>query len=235
MTDAESLSDRERRVLEAVIETYIATAEPAGSHTVSRRSALGMSPASIRSTMSELEAKGYLFRPHASAGRIPTDRAYRLYVDAMVRRVPPNSQTCEHLEIELTAGLSSEDLLARAAQVLGILTQELGVAVAPSLEEIRLDRVDLVPVSSDRLLLVLNLQSGTVRSIFVRIRGALNRGDVDDVERVLNERLAGLALREIRATFADRLRDASASPDATDLLDIVIAEGDGLFDVPDAR
>ena len=235
MSEGESLSERERRVLEAVIETYIATAEPAGSHTVSRRYALGISPASIRSTMGELEAKGYLFHPHASAGRIPTDRAYRLYVDAMVQRTPPTAEVREHLEIELSASLSSDDLLIRAAQVLGILTQELGVAVAPALDAIVLDRVDLVPVSAERLLLALNLRSGTVRSIFIRLRGALNQPEVDDVQRVLNERLGGLTLREIRATFADRLRDAAALPDAGELLDIILAEGDGLFDIPDMR
>jgi heat-inducible transcriptional repressor len=233
MSDGESLTERERRVLEAVIETYIATAEPAGSHTVARRSALGISPASIRSTMGELEAKGYLFHPHTSAGRIPTDRAYRLYVDAMVQRVPPGAEMCEHLEIELSAGFSSDDLLARAAQVLGILTQELGVAVAPALEAIVLDRVDLVPVSTDRVLLVLNLRSGTVRSIFIRLRGLVNHQDIDEVQRVLNDRLGGLTLREIRATFADRLRDANASPEVGDLLDIILAEGDGLFDIPE--
>ncbi|MGH7594456.1 MAG: heat-inducible transcriptional repressor HrcA, partial [Gemmatimonadales bacterium] len=235
MSDGESLTDRERRVLEAVIETYIATAEPAGSHTVARRSTLGISPASIRSTMGELEAKGYLYHPHASAGRIPTDQAYRLYVDAIVRRVPPGAKVLEHLEVELSAGLSSDDMLARAAQVLGILTQELGVAVAPALDAIVLDRVDLVRVSTDRLLLVLNLRSGTVRSIFIRLRGMLNQPEVDEVQRVLNERLDGLALREIRATFANRLRDATASPDAGDLLDIILAEGDGLFDIPETR
>ena len=235
MSDVESLSERERRVLEAVIETYIATAEPAGSQTVARRSALGISPASIRSTMSELEGKGYLYHPHTSAGRIPTDRAYRVYVDAMVQAVPPDSHAREHLEIELSAGLSTDDLLARAAQVLGILTHELGVGVAPALDAIVLDRVDLAAVSADRLLLALNLRSGTVRSIYVRLRGALERDQIDEVQRVLNERLGGLTLREIRATFADRLRDATSSPDAGELLDIILAEGDGLFDMPEPR
>jgi heat-inducible transcriptional repressor len=103
MAERESLTDRERRVLEAVIETYIATAEPAGSQTVARRCALGISPASIRSTMSDLEAKGYLYHPHTSAGRIPTDQAYRVYVDALVRRQPPDSHSREALEVELTA------------------------------------------------------------------------------------------------------------------------------------
>src|SRR6267143_5640055 len=75
------LSDRERQVLEAVIETYVQTAEPAGSRTIAKRHQLGLSPASIRNTMSDLEEKGYLYHPHTSAGRIPTDLAYRVYVD----------------------------------------------------------------------------------------------------------------------------------------------------------
>ncbi len=235
MSDAESLSERERRVLEAVIETYIATAEPAGSQTVARRSTLGISPASIRSTMSDLEAKGYLYHPHTSAGRIPTDRAYRAYVDALVHRAP-DRESREQLEAELTASASaSELLLGRAAQVLGILTHELGVAVAPALESIVLERVELVPVSGERMLLVLNLRSGTVRTIYIRLPGALGRAEVEEVERVLNERLGGLLLREIRATYADRLRDVPGSPEVADLLDIILAEGEGLFDVTDAR
>ncbi|HEY4321875.1 MAG TPA: heat-inducible transcriptional repressor HrcA [Gemmatimonadales bacterium] len=235
MNDVHSLTERERRVLEAVIETYIATAEPAGSNTVARRSTLGISSASIRSTMSELEGKGFLYHPHTSAGRIPTDRAYRVYVDAMLGRVPPAPDLCEHLEIELTAGLSGDDLLLRAAQVLGILTQELGVAVAPAFEAIVLQRVDLVAVSSDRLLVVLNLQSGTVRSIYIRLRGALERDRIDDLQRLLNERLAGLTLRDIRSSYADRLRDAGTTPDLADLLDIIVAEGEEIFELPTSR
>src|SRR5690349_21187731 len=119
MSDAESLTDRQRLVLEAVIETYIATAEPAGSHTVARRSGIGISAASIRSTMSELEGMGYLYHLHTSAGRIPTDRAYRVYVDAMVRRTPPEALVREHLAAELSSASATDQLLARAAQVLG--------------------------------------------------------------------------------------------------------------------
>lgn len=230
MPELESLTDRERSVLAAVIETYIATAEPAGSQTVARRSGLGISPASIRATMGELEAKGYLYHPHTSAGRIPTDRAYRVYVDAMVRRRPPDPDAQASLEAELGGtGAASEELLRRAAQVLGILTQELGVAVAPALEEIVLERIDLVAVASDRVLLVFNLQSGTVRTIYVRVPCALAPDQVAEVQRVLNERLGGLTLRAIRASLADRLRDAAATPAGAELLDIILAEGDGLF------
>src|SRR5215203_2859970 len=82
------LNERERRVLEAVIQSYVETAEPAGSRTISRRFGLGVSPATIRNTMSDLEEKGFLFHPHTSAGRVPTDRAYRLYVDSLMRPAP---------------------------------------------------------------------------------------------------------------------------------------------------
>src|SRR2546429_9142142 len=83
MSRVEQLSKRERRVLEAVIQTYVETAEPAGSRTLSRRFGLGVSPATIRNTMSDLEEKGFLFHPHTSAGRVPTNKAYRVYVDQL--------------------------------------------------------------------------------------------------------------------------------------------------------
>jgi heat-inducible transcriptional repressor len=235
MSDVESLSERERRVLEVVIELYIATAEPAGSQTVARRSGLGISPASIRSTMSDLESKGYLYHPHTSAGRIPTDIAYRVYVDALMRRTPPDLVARETLEAELGAASASEQLVRRAAQVLGILTQELGVAVAPSLEEIVLERIDLASVSSDRLLMVFNLRSGAVRTIYVRVPASIPREQSDEVQRILNERLAGHTLREIRATVTDRLRDVGGSQHVTDLLDIILAEGEGLFDLEEGE
>ncbi|MEP6590175.1 MAG: heat-inducible transcriptional repressor HrcA [Gemmatimonadota bacterium] len=236
MSSPETLSERQRRVLEAIIESYIATAEPAGSKTVAHRSALGISSASIRTTMAELEAKGLLFHPHSSAGRIPTDAAYRFYVDTIVRHSPPTATIRDHLSAELNAAASaSEELLRRAAQVLGILTQELGVAVAPALEEIVLERLDLVAVSSERLLLVFNLRSGAVRTIYVRLPVVVARDQIDEVQRVLNDRLAGLSLREIRATLSARLRDAGTAVDRADLLDIILAEGDTLFDLQDTR
>src|SRR4029453_10247440 len=98
---SEQLSERELRILEAVVQTYIETAEPAGSQTIARRYGLGVSPATIRNTMSELEDKGYLFHPHTSAGRIPTDRAYRVYVNEIMRLAPPSHEARETPRSEL--------------------------------------------------------------------------------------------------------------------------------------
>jgi heat-inducible transcriptional repressor len=230
MTD--QLSERELRVLEAVVQTYIETAEPAGSQTIARRFGLGVSPATIRNTMSELEDKGYLFHPHTSAGRIPTDRAYRMYVDAIMRLSPPSDQEQHTLRAQLMGTRSAvEEILRRAAQVLGVLTQELGVAVAPAFDQVVLERLELVQVTSERLLLVFNLRSGVVRTIFVEVPGVVAASSVQQVAQILNERLSGLTLKEIRATLPDRLRDVSGSEAGRELLNIFIAEGDGLFDL----
>ncbi|OLC43969.1 MAG: heat-inducible transcription repressor HrcA [Gemmatimonadetes bacterium 13_1_40CM_3_65_8] len=228
------LSDRERQVLEAVIETYVQTAEPAGSRTIAKRYQLGLSPATIRNTMSDLEEKGYLYHPHTSAGRIPTDLAYRVYVDFLMRPPAVAPAQAQRLRGELEGQRAAiEAILSRAAQVLGVLTNELGVAVSPTIEEAVLERLDLLQVSSERLLLVLALQSGAVRTIFVEVPAELAADAVQHVTVVLNERLAGLTLKEIRATLADRLRDAAPDePGSSELLNIFVQEAEDLFDVP---
>src|SRR5687767_2093381 len=165
------LSKRERMVLEAVIRTYVQTAEPAGSRTLSRRFGLGVSPATIRNTMSDLEEKGFLYHPHTSAGRVPTQKAYRLYVDSLIRVEPLAQSEQARLAGDLAeastgGGATIEGILRRAAQTLGVLTQELGIAVGPSFEQAVLHRVDLVRVSADRLLMVITLDRGAIRTIF---------------------------------------------------------------------
>jgi len=228
------LSDRERRVLEAVIQSYVETAEPAGSRTISRRFGLGVSPATIRNTMSDLEEKGYLSHPHTSAGRVPTDVAYRLYVDSLMRLAPIASPDREKLAEQLSArgGSTIEAILRRAAQSLSVLTQELGMAVGPRLDQIVLQRLELVRLSSDRLVLVLSLQGGAVRQIFVEVGERIADNVVAEVSVVLNERLAGLTLREIRASLAARLRDANPGSNTRELLNIFVQERDSIFDDP---
>jgi len=235
----ESLSERELRVLEAVVQSYVESAEPVGSRTVVRRFGLGVSPATVRNAMSDLEEKGYLFHPHTSAGRVPTDRAYRLYVDALMRSPSFSAAQEERLREDLIAeGSAISAIIYRAAQVLSVLTQELGVAVAPTLDAVVLEHLDLVTIASDRLLLVLTLRSGLARSVFVQVPGTLHPEAVAGIALVLNERLAGLTLREIRQTLPERVRDTAKTSAESELLDIFVATGDQLFDVagtaPDA-
>jgi heat-inducible transcriptional repressor len=229
---SEELSKRERRVLDAVIRSYVETAEPAGSRTLSRRFGLGVSPATIRNTMSDLEEKGFLFHPHTSAGRIPTNKAYRVYVDSLLGVAPVNSRESERLAGELTVNGSSaiETILRRAAQTLGVLTQELGVALGPRLDRSILRRLELVRVSSERLLMVLTLEGGVMRTVFVEVVGEIADTALAAVSSVLNERLAGLTLGEIRNSVPSRLRDVGTDPAAAELLNIFVQEGGQLFD-----
>ena len=227
----ESLNERERKVLEAIVQSYVETAEPVGSRVLARRFGLGVSAATIRNAMSDLEDKGYLFHPHTSAGRVPTDRAYRLYVDALMGSPRITREERDVLREGLSHGSAVTEVLRRAAEVLGVLSQELGVAVAPSLDAAVLERLDLVSVSAERLLLVLTLKSGVVRTIFVHVPGSLHPDAIVSIALVLNDRLAGLTLREIRATLTDRLRDSARTPSESELLDIFLATGEAIFDL----
>lgn len=228
----ESLSERERRILDAVIQSYVETAEPVGSRTVARRFGLGVSAATIRNAMSDLEEKGFLYHPHTSAGRVPTDRAYRIYVDSLMRFPTVTAAVTERLREELVAeGSAISAIIRRAAQALSILTQELGVAVEPSLESVVLERLELLAVASDRLLMVLTLHSGAARTVFVQVAGTLHPEAVASIAQVLNERLAGLTLRDIRQSLPERVRDSATTPAENELLDIFVATGDQIFDL----
>jgi len=230
---SEELSRRERRVLEAVIRSYVETAEPAGSRTLSRRFGLGVSPATIRNTMSDLEEKGFLFHPHTSAGRIPTNKAYRLYVDSLLSIPALKAVDSDRLAEEITAGNGSspiETILRRAAQTLGVLTQELGVALGPQLDRSVLRRLELARVSSERLLMILTLDAGVMRTVFVEVPGEIADNALAEVTTVLNERLGGLTLGQLRMSLPARLRDMRADPSASELLNIFVQEGEQLFE-----
>jgi heat-inducible transcriptional repressor len=220
-------------VLEAVIRSYVETAEPAGSRTLSRRFGLGVSPATIRNTMSDLEEKGFLFHPHTSAGRIPTNKAYRLYVDSLLSIPPLKPIDTDRLAEEITAGSGSspiETILRRAAQTLGVLTQELGVALGPQLDRSVLRRLELARVSSERLLMILTLDAGVMRTVFVEVPGEIADNALAEVTSVLNERLGGLTLGQLRNSLPARLRDMRAEPSAAELLNIFVQEGEQLFE-----
>ena len=226
------LTEREAQILEAVIRAYVDTAEPTGSRTVARRSGLGVSPATVRNTMSDLEEKGFLYHPHTSAGRIPTDLAYRYYVDTMMRPVRISAAEQRRVRRELAENGQGplERLIRRSIQVLGLVTGELGVAIAPRLEDVVLERLELALVSSDRVLLVLTLRSGVVRTVYVDLPGQVPAETLVSVTMILNERLAGLTLSEIRATLPERLRDAASVEAESELLNIFMQSAEDALD-----
>jgi len=229
------LTERERQVLEAVVRTYVDTAEPAGSRKVSRSYDIGVSSATVRNTMSDLEDKGYLFHPHTSAGRIPTDRAYRFFVDRLMEPLTLSSADRTNLERELdqTGRSAVERLVVHAARALSLISNELGIAVAPRLDEAVLEKLELIQVSSDKVLLVATIRGGVVRTVYVDLPVEVPAATLVTVTLALNERLAGLTLHEIRRTLPERLRDSTTDEAGEDLLNIFMQSGAELFDLQD--
>jgi heat-inducible transcriptional repressor len=227
------LSEREERILDAVIRTYVETAEPAGSRTVAKRFGLGVSAATIRNAMADLEEKGFLFHPHTSAGRVPTDLAYRYYVNTLMQpaRLTASEQRRLRRELSEDSGSALDRLIQRAAQVLGLITGELGVAIAPKLGEVVLERLELVSLSSDKVLLVLTLGNGSIRTVYVNLPSSVPPEALLSVTMILNERLAGQSLSTIRSRLPERLRDAAASDsEAGELLNIFVQSAEKLLE-----
>jgi len=223
------LTGREFSILEAVITSFIATARPVGSRMLSKQPSLNLSPASIRNTMSDLEEKGYLIQPFQSAGRVPTDKAYRLHVDNILlyRRNAPRSAV---LALEgIADDPAVQRMLHRAADALSVLTHELGVGMEPVIDTGVLEAVDLIRLSSERVMLVLNIGRGLVKTIYVELDSRTDGLALDSLAARLRERLVGLTLQEIKRTARDRLRETVR--DDGDPMNVFVQSADNLFEL----
>lgn len=229
-----ALTPREREILRLVVTSFVATAGPVGSQALVRRFGLGLSSASIRSTMSDLEDAGYLEHPHTSAGRVPTDRGYRAFVDELMQTpgLSPDERGLIRAELDRLVG-GPDDLGRETSKLLGRLSNLLGVVLLPRFGGGVLDRVEAVPLSSERIMFVLSLRGGLVRTILLELDAAPGRSTLDAVVGALNERLAGLSLDEIRRTYAARTRDVD---DRTGLVRLVFDRAPTVFaDPPQER
>lgn len=202
------LDDRKFLILQAIIDDYITTAMPVGSRTISRKSGVGFSPATIRNEMSDLEELGYLDQPHTSAGRVPSDKAYRLYVDRLLKVGKLSSDERERMHDYMQARSAQVDGVIRsAATVLADATQYTSVIVAPKLGTLRIRHIQLVPVAARTALLIIVTNLGIVKDAVIRIPDGLDADDLYSISRMLTERLANKPLEAVRQTFSELLRD----------------------------
>ncbi|MEM1125406.1 MAG: heat-inducible transcriptional repressor HrcA [Bacteroidota bacterium] len=222
------LTSREREILRLVVKSFIHTAGPVGSRYLSKQSSLGLSAASIRNTMSDLEEQGYLDHPYTSAGRIPTALGYRVFVDQLMESSQLTEMEKQRLVRELERMMGDTDQLVReSSRLLGQLSSLIGVVVSPRLSEGVLERLEAVPLSSSRLMVVISVRGGLVRTLIVEVESTVRRDDLDRVLSLINERLAGLTLEEIRRTYADRIGDLR--DDETGIIRLILNEPDRLF------
>ncbi len=206
----ENLTDREKQILLNLINYYIQSADPVGSRVIANKFKMGLSSATIRNTLQDLEELGLVEQPHTSAGRIPTDVGYRVYVDYLIK--PDRLTTAEEQKIRaaiLKEGRGINEILGQTARVLGEITQQLGVTVAPRFEEGVLRSLRLIPVSEGKVMVVVILGSGLARSVILELEASFPERALGEVESLLNERLSGLTLATIRDTISKRMADVS--------------------------
>ncbi len=202
------MDDRKFLILQAIIDDYITTAMPVGSRTISRKSGVGFSPATIRNEMSDLEELGYLDQPHTSAGRVPSDKAYRLYVDRLLKVGKLSLDERERMHDYMQARSAQVDGVIRsAAQILTDTTQYTSVIVAPKLGTLRIRHIQLVPVSDGMALMIIVTNLGIVKDAVIRIPDGLSADDLYSISRMLTERLANKPLEDVRQTFSELLRE----------------------------
>lgn len=208
----ENLSEREKEVLYNLVTYYVRSADPVGSRAIAKEFGMGISSATIRNTLQDLEELGLVEQPHTSAGRVPTDLGYRVYVDYLLKPDQLTKKEKDAIKQSiLKEGRGIREILGQTCRVLGDIANQLGVSIAPRFDEGVFRRLDLIPLTSDRLMVVVVVASGLARSVIIEIETSISDDELRTVEMILNERLSGLTLGEIRNTVSERLKDVQGS------------------------
>ncbi|GAB3664565.1 heat-inducible transcriptional repressor HrcA [Actinocorallia lasiicapitis] len=197
------LDDRKLSILRAIVEDYVSTNEPVGSKALAERHALGVSPATVRNDMAVLEEQGYITQPHTSAGRIPTDKGYRLFVDKLSTIKPLSSAERRAIESFLGGAYDLDDVVHRTVRLLAQLTRQVAVVQYPSLNRSSVRHIELVPVAQRRLLLVLITDTGRVEQRVIETSSDVTEDSIAHLRAVLNGLLDGRALAEVPLAVAD--------------------------------
>lgn len=209
MMQSSELTQREKNILRYIVQQFILTAAPVGSRNITKKYEIGLSPASVRNIMSDLEDSGFIDHPHTSAGRIPTDKGYRVYVDYLMDLQKIKGAEKNLLNKELTADhLSQNDIIETTTRLLSRITNQLACVVYPDIESGILTKLQLVLVSPKRLLVILSIASGLIKTITLELNYEIEEKYIDPVQSLLNEKLSGLKLNEIRETFAERIKSS---------------------------
>jgi heat-inducible transcriptional repressor len=195
--------DRRLDVLRAIVQDYVATREPVGSRALVERHSLGVSPATIRNDMASLEEGGFIAQPHTSAGRVPTDKGYRLFVDQLSSVKPLSSPERRAISTFLENAQDLDDVVDRAVRLIAQLTQQVAIVQYPSLRRSALRHVELVPVGTRHLLVVLITDTGRVEQRTLELERDLDEVVVAHLRARLNVSAAGRRLSELPVALAD--------------------------------
>ncbi len=206
------IEQRQRKILSAIVESYIETAVPVGSRSLSQRFRWSMSPATIRNVMADLEEMNFVTHPHTSAGRVPTDKGYRFYVDTLLE--PKHLTKEEETIIARLLNRRCEDfdsLMRNASAAINLITNVTGIVLTPRLKKSIFKRIEFIPIDAMRILTVLVTGSGLVKNYIIEIDEDIILPELSRISEFLNQELEGMFLGEIRHYITRRLLEEQDS------------------------
>ena len=200
-------------MLKTLVECHIRDGHPVGSSTLAREAGLPVSAATIRSVMSDLEEQGYLQSPHTSAGRVPTALGYRMFVDSMLQVRPLEDTAMATLRAELNPDKSSVELVQAASSLLSTITAQAGLVTVPRQEANELRQVEFLPLSGDRVLVILVVNEREVQNRIIHTRRPFTEAQLRDAATMINQRFAGHPLHLVQQRILDEMQDARSQID----------------------
>lgn len=206
-----SLNKRQIEILRAIISDYITSAEPVGSRAIAKKFNYALSPATIRNIMADLEDLGYLIQPHTSSGRIPTDRAYRLYVDSFlqVKKLSPEEE--KHIQGAYTKeNQALEGLMADTSRFISTLTDQVGLVMPPRLGHTIIRRIELLQLHKEKILVTLAAEPDAVHHRIISINEVIPQEELNKISAYLNDLLRGRMLAQVRETILRRMLEERA-------------------------
>jgi heat-inducible transcriptional repressor len=209
----ETISDRARTLLKVLVERYIRDGQPVGSRTLQEEAGLPVSAATIRNVLSDLEERGFLHSPHTSAGRIPTARGYRLFVDSLLQVRELDEGAVSTLRLALSPDKSASDLVQTASQLLSAITSQAGIVTVPRQENHELRQVEFLPLSDNRVLVILVVNQREVQNRIIHTRRAFTEAELREAARLVNQRYAGQALDTVKSRIVEEMREARSRID----------------------
>ena len=208
------ISERGRVLLKTLVERHIRDGQPVGSGTLLKEAGLPVSAATIRNVMSDLEEQGYLHSPHTSAGRVPTAMGYRLFVDSMLQVQPLEDQAVLALRAQLNPDKSSSELVQSASSLLASISAQAGLVTVPRQEANQLRQVEFLPLSGDRVLVILVINEREVQNRIIHTQRQFSAEQLREAAAMVNQRFAGQALHRVQERILREMQEARSQIDS---------------------